>query len=65
MVRFTVDRAGKVRDAKIVGRSPFDDLEEETLDLVRRVRLPPPPPSLSDRNLMLTVPIEFTIPSGS
>lgn len=61
VVRFTVSRAGKVRDVRIVGRSPFVDLEEETLDLLHRVRLPPPPASIGDQDLALTVPIEFSI----
>ncbi|MBB5725800.1 protein TonB [Sphingomonas endophytica] len=60
VVRFVVDRAGKIRDRRLVGQSRFDDLADEVLDLLHRVRLPPPPASIEDRDLALTVPIEFS-----
>ncbi|MGN7998910.1 energy transducer TonB [Sphingomonas sp. 22176] len=61
LVRFTVDRTGRVTRSALVKRSGMDDLDDEVLSLLRRVHLPPPPKDLSDSDLTLTVPIEFSL----
>lgn len=59
--RFTVDRRGKVVRIDLVRASPVPDLNMEVRSLFRRVTLPPPPSALSDADLTMTVPIEFSL----
>ncbi len=64
VVQFVVDRAGRVRQSRLVRPGNVADLDAEALALLRRVRLPPPPATLPTDALQLTVPIEFAIDKG-
>jgi protein TonB len=60
-VQFEVDRGGRVIACRLLRPSGVSDLDDEVLSLLKRVRLPPPPLSLAEDDLKLTVPIEFSI----
>lgn len=61
-VTFTIDRTGSVLDAHVVVSSGSPVLDEEALAVVRRASpLPPPPSTMSDAALHLTLPISFKI----
>ena len=56
---FSLDRQGHVTASRIVKSSGYEILDNETLDLLKRIgSFPPPPPSESG---VLTVPIAFNI----
>lgn len=62
LLRFTMDRDGKVLSAKIQKSSGFDALDQETLALIQRAQpLPRPPAEVSGNTIELVVPIEFTL----
>lgn len=62
MLRFTMDRDGKVLSAKIEKSSGFDALDQEALALIQRAQpLPKPPPAVTGDTIELVVPIEFTL----
>lgn len=64
MLRFTMDRTGRVLTAKIDKSSGYDALDQETLDLIARAQpLPAPPAEMSANPIELIVPIEFTLKS--
>jgi protein TonB len=57
---FSVDRAGGVHHARIVGSSGSNVLDRETLSLVERAApLPAPPPELSGAQVAVVVPIRY------
>ncbi len=63
-LRFSMDRNGKVLSASIVKSAGYDELDEETLELIHRAEpLPKPPPEVPGDPLMLTVPIQFFLGS--
>lgn len=60
MVRLTLDRKGRVTDAKIRRSNGYGPLDAEVLALARRASpLPAPPPEVAGDPLVLTVPVEF------
>ena len=59
---FSVDRAGGVHHARIVGSSGSSVLDRETLSLIERAApLPAPPPELSGAQVAVVVPIRYNI----
>jgi protein TonB len=61
-VAFTIDRTGSVLDVRITSSSGSPVLDEEALAVVRRASpLPPPPSTMKDAALHLTLPVEFKI----
>ncbi|WP_315708134.1 energy transducer TonB [Brenneria uluponensis] len=68
MVRFVIDRDGKVLDSSIVKSQGYASLDREALQLLERVSpLPKPPSSAFDRDsdrMELVVPISFVIRNG-
>lgn len=59
---FSVDRAGGVHHARIVGSSGSSVLDRETLSLVERAApLPAPPAELSGAQVAVVVPIRYNI----
>lgn len=62
MLAFSVDRDGHVTSRHIVRGSGFSDLDAEVLALLERAQpLPAFPPSMTERELNLTVPIRFSL----
>ena len=60
-VTFTIDRHGHVVSANIVSSSGSMVLDNESLELLRRVEpFPTPPPELAGDDIKLTVPIRYT-----
>jgi len=61
-LRFAMDRHGKVLSSGVQRSSGFDDLDEETLELIQRSQpLPPPPSTVAGNTLELVVPIQFRL----
>ena len=59
-VRFTMDRQGHVLSVTLVKSAGFTDLDAEAVALIHRASpLPPPPASLPDDTITLTVPVVF------
>jgi protein TonB len=62
LLAFTIDRDGHVLSRHIVSGSGYADLDAEVLALVERAQpLPAFPPSMTDAQLDLTVPIRFSL----
>lgn len=60
MVRLTLDRKGRVTDAKIRRSNGYGPLDTEVLALAKRASpLPAPPAEVEGDPLVLTVPVEF------
>jgi len=61
-LRFTMDRGGRVLTAQIDNGSGFPLLDEEVSALIRRAQpLPALPPEISDAQITLTLPVEFSL----
>ena len=64
-LRFTMDRAGHVLSAQIEKGSGFSLLDEEVTALIQRAQpLPAPPPEVPGAQLVLTLPVQFSVRSG-
>lgn len=62
MVRFAVDRRGRVSDVSIARSSGHALLDQATLDLLRRVSpLPAMPRSLGRDRVVISLPIEYSL----
>jgi periplasmic protein TonB len=59
---FTIDRQGRVTSAHIAGSSGSAALDAETLALVRRVSIPPPPAEMAGAQISLVVSLRYNIP---
>lgn len=59
---FSIDRNGRVHDARIVHTSGSPLLDRETLAMLERAQpLPPPPPEMHDAQIAIVVPIRYNI----
>lgn len=59
---FSVDRGGRVHNARVVGSSGSRLLDRETLELVERASpLPVPPSELSGSQIAIVVPVRYNI----
>lgn len=62
LIRFSVDRAGVVRDVVLARSSGFALLDREALALPRRASpLPPPPEDMLETAASLVVPVDFSV----
>jgi periplasmic protein TonB len=60
LVRFTIDRAGAVIAAELVGRSGIDVLDRESLSLISRAApLPAAPVRVAGTHFTFTIPVRF------
>ncbi len=60
LLRFSMDRHGKVLSANIAQSSGFDTLDQEALALIHRAEpLPPPPDEIHGDPVELTVPLSI------
>ncbi|MDG5493918.1 energy transducer TonB [Niveispirillum sp. BGYR6] len=65
LLRFVLDRRGRLLDWRIEGSSGVAALDEEVAALVRRVApFPPFPDDMARDRLELTVPIDFSLSTG-
>ena len=61
-LRFTMDRQGRVLNAQIEKSSGFTLLDEEVTELIQRAQpLPVPPPEVPGAQIVLTVPVQFSL----
>lgn len=62
LIRFSVDRAGVVRDVALARSSGFALLDREALALPKRASpLPPPPEDMLEAAASLVVPVDFSV----
>jgi periplasmic protein TonB len=59
---FTINRQGRVTSAHIAGSSGSAALDAETLALVHRVSIPPPPAEIAGAQISLVVSLRYNIP---
>ncbi len=60
VVRFVMDRAGRVVSAILERSAGYGALDEESLALIGRAQpLPPPPPEVAGDRIEIRVPVEF------
>jgi periplasmic protein TonB len=59
---FTIDRQGRVTSAHIAGSSGSAALDAETLALLHRVSIPPPPAEMAGAQISLVVSLRYNIP---
>jgi periplasmic protein TonB len=59
---FTIDRQGRVTSAHVAGSSGSAALDAETLALVHRVSIPPPPAEMAGAQISLVVSLRYNIP---
>lgn len=59
---FTIDRAGRLLEDRVVASSGSSVLDAEALAMLKRAQpFPPPPPELPGEQIMLPVPISFSL----
>jgi periplasmic protein TonB len=58
---FTINRQGRVLSAHIAGNSGSSALDAETLALVHRVSIPPPPAEVAGAQISLVVSLRYNI----
>ena len=59
---FTIDRAGRLLEGRVVASSGSSVLDAEALAMLKRAQpFPPPPPELPGEQIMLPVPISFSL----
>jgi protein TonB len=61
LLRFHIERSGRVLDVAVVGISGHPDLDEAALAMMRGAVLPPFPPSMPQPSIVVAVPILFSL----
>lgn len=62
MLRFAIDRSGKVLDYKIEKSTGYDTLDREVVAMIQRASpLPPMPAEMTGERLEVVVPVPFTL----
>jgi protein TonB len=61
VIRFTIDRSGRVSDANIVGTSGSERLDAATLALVRSASLPALPAAMTQTRITITTSVRYTL----
>ena len=62
MLRFAIDRSGKVLDYRIEKSSGFELLDREAVAMIQRASpLPPMPPEMRADRLEVVVPVPFVL----
>jgi protein TonB len=60
---FSLDRQGHVTASRIIESSGYDMLDDESLELVKRIApFPPPPSSMPGPSITFVVPIRYKLP---
>jgi len=61
-LQFVIDTAGNVQSSRIVRSSGFAELDQATLEMIRRASpVPAPPADIGQSRITLTVPINFNL----
>ena len=61
MVRFRIDREGRVLESTLQSRSGDRDLDREALRMLKRAEPFPVPPDFSQPSLQVSVPVAFRL----
>jgi protein TonB len=59
LLRFRIDRSGRVLDCTVARSSGYADLDNAAVEMMRGAVLPPFPPSMPEQSLEIAVPIRF------
>jgi periplasmic protein TonB len=59
VLRFRVDRSGRVLDYAVVGSTGYGDLDNSIQNMMRGAALPPFPPSMPEPEIEVSVTIRF------
>jgi protein TonB len=59
LLRFTVDRTGKVQHVEVVTGSGSSRLDSAALNLLRSAALPPFVPSMTSEQITITMPVDY------
>ncbi|MGH7112483.1 MAG: energy transducer TonB, partial [Stellaceae bacterium] len=61
LLRFRIERSGRVADVAVVRSSGYPDLDAAALAMMRGAALPPFPPSMPQQSITVEVPIRFRL----
>ena len=61
VIRFTIDRSGRVVDARVVGESGSALLDTAAMALVKGASFPPFPPTMSQERITITTMVRYTL----
>ncbi|MGH7038420.1 MAG: energy transducer TonB [Stellaceae bacterium] len=61
LLRFRIERSGRVADVAVVRSSGYPDLDAAALAMMRGAALPPFPPSMPQQSITVEVPIRFSL----
>ena len=61
MVRFSVDRSGRVIDFAVTSSSGYPDLDQSVEEMMRGAALPPFPAGMPQREMQISVTIRFSL----
>jgi protein TonB len=61
MIRFTIDRSGRVVDASLVGASGSALLDTAAMALVKGASFPPFPSSMAQERITITTAVRYTL----
>ena len=65
MLRFTLDRQGRILSYTLDRSSGFSLLDQEVLELIQRAQpVPPPPPDVAGERIEVLVPVSFSLHRG-
>ena len=60
-VEFFLDSEGRAQDVNLKSSSDSRILDQQSLELVRRLRFPEPPSELASERIKVTVPIRYSL----
>jgi TonB family protein len=61
MLRFSVDRSGRVTDFAVTSSSGYPDLDQSVEEMMRGAALPPFPTGMPQREMQVSVTIRFSL----
>jgi TonB family protein len=61
VLRFSVDRSGRVLDFAVTSSSGYPDLDQSVEEMMRGATLPPFPAGISQREMQVSVTIRFSL----
>ena len=61
MLRFSVDRSGRVLDYAVISSSGYSDLDQSIEEMMHGATLPPFPAGMPQREMQISVTIRFSL----
>ena len=61
VLRFSVDRSGRVLDYAVISSSGYSDLDRSIEEMMRNASLPPFPAGMPQREMQISVTIRFSL----